>query len=250
MTRKKNFQVRRIHNFTCYLLQSVLCTFVQPPFISVMLLCHKLKPSKWARFHVSFGLKMSTCSPTLNIEETQGAFGKQISERLSPSPPLQLIAGVQEAAWGCVCGHCLSCLSGAGSQTRTRSWFPPRTETESWCCRSNWSCWSGRGLGGGGGGGDGWSSTSTSRRCPVKGSLWKRSSCHLRCWLRWWDRGSSRPQTRWPGRCHPSSRFCSCCRWKSAGWSGWRGSSGRHGSPSRGWGCCHSNYLETQQSSS
>lgn len=122
-----------------------------------------------------------------------------VTECLFPSPPLQLISGVQELTWRCVCEHWLSCFYGAGYRTRRRSSFPPRKERGSCCCRPNWSCWSGRGIGD-----DGWS-------CPVRGNLWRRSSCRPWCWLhcRGWE--STDPQTHWPGHCHLSSRSCSYC---------------------------------------
>lgn len=161
-----------------------------------------------------------------------------------PSPPLPPIAGAQELTSRYVCAHWLSCLSSAKSQTRPRSSFPPRMETESCCCRPSWSCWNGWAVGGAG-----WSWMNPSwTGCPAGGSLWRRSSFHLWCWPHWRDRASPDPRTRWPGRCRRSSHSCSCCRWRSDDHDGRWGNSEQLKTRSKVPDCCRLNYLKTQQS--
>lgn len=193
-------------------------------------LCVSWETGVWKHLRVSE--HENPCQPW------QGA-SEQVTECLFPCPPLQLIVGVQELIWGCVCEHCLVWLSWAGYQTRRRSLFLPTKEKGSCCCQRNWSCWSSWVAGGGC-----LSWRKTSRSCPVRGNLLRRSSCHLWCWLHCRGWASTGPQTHWPGHCHLSTHSCSCCHWKNAGHSGdlWASS---NKSPWRGWSCCHSSYLKT-----
>lgn len=162
-----------------------------------------------------------------------------VTKSLFQSPPLPLIAGVQELTSGCVYEHWFSCFYGAGYQTRRRSLFPPRKERWSCCCcccRPSWSCWSVPGIGD-----DGWSLLKTCGSRSVRGSLWRRSSCRLWCWLHCRGLESTDPQTHWPGHCLLSSRFGSYCHLKNAGVE----CSDSRMSPSRGGGCRCSSSLKT-----